>query len=360
MSAQTIPEGIPCPFDLRVGTMAAFLNCELSDDPHYTGLEVQWFDDAQHGRGLLVFLERREDGRVDYYVTPGLTLDRADYGIGAGIGAWIETTFDAGVLDVGPEGVRCHIAFTDRQGRSVEARIDDRRPGERDTGTLLAPVGAGVLDPQAQLLVHLHGFDLVRRGAEPPVTTIDGRRAATGVLPGRRLHGRELIKYAAPVTVITLNRAEQGPLRRVRDGAGARVDADGLAALHATVDGHRVRLELRPSLPDVTTLPDQHTRTGQWRVLSGEHPPLTGGGWRVHRDGGEAAIEMTVTERWRPGPLPALMRLVTTVVPTFRRWPTTYRWDATVGLDPTPTIRSSWQRTATDGEAYRRATGSAG
>ncbi len=350
----------PCPFDLRVGTMAAFLNCELSDDPYYTGLEVQWFDDAQHGRGLLVFLARRDDDRVDYYVTPGLRLDRADYGIGAGIGAWIETTFDAGELDVGPEGVRCHVAFADEAGRQVEVRVDDRRPGERDTGTLLAPVGAGVRDPQALLLVHLHGFDLVRRGAEPPVVTIDGRPAATGVLPGRRLHGRELIKYAAPVIVATLNRAEQGPVRRVRDGAGARVDADGLAALRATVDGHRVRLELRPSFPDVTALPDQHTRTGEWRVLSGEHPPLTGGRWWVHRDGGEATIEMTVTERWRPGPLPALMRLVTTVVPTFRRWPTTYRWEATVDLSPTPTISSRWQRTAMDDGAYRRATSSAG
>lgn len=86
--------------------------------------------------------------------------------------------------------------------------------------------------------MHLHGFDLVRRAATPPVVRIDGRVAATGTLPGQQLHGRELT-------------------------AG---DGD-----------HRARLALRPSFPDVRSLPDQHERTGRWRVYAAEVPALTGG-----------------------------------------------------------------------------------
>ncbi len=361
MPTDTPPTDILCPFDLHADPMAGVLNCELADDPHYTGLEVQWFDDAEHGRGVLVFLARRADRLVDYYVEPGLRVDRANYVLGAGIGEWTELTFRAAELDVDPSGVRCHVAFTDLAGRDIEVEVDDRRPGERATGSLLAPVGSTIEQPESLLLVHLHGFDLVRRGEVEPRVSIDGRPASTGALPGRALHGRELIKYAAPLTVITLNRAHDGPLRRVSAGDGVRMDVHGIAALEEHADGDRVRLELRPSLPDIEALPDQHTRTGDWRVFPGDLPELAGGRWQVHRDGDQVAIDLEVTRGWRPGPLPPLMRTVTTVLPVFRRWPTTYRWRGVVTLGQQPSLRSGWERTAGGGgDAYRRATGSGG
>jgi hypothetical protein len=53
------------------------------------------------------------------------------------------------------------------------------------------------------------------------------------------------------------------------------------------------------------------------------------------------------------------MRVATTVVPTFRRWPTTYRWTARIALGPAPAMTAGWERTSPDrGAAYRRATGS--
>ena len=360
MPTDTPPRGILCPFDLHVDPMARFLNCELADDPHYTGLEVQWFDDPEQGRGMLVFLERRADRLVDYYVAPGLQVDRANYVLGAGTGEWTQASFDVAELEIDPTGVRCHVAFTDLSGRDIEVEIDDRRPGDRATGSLLAPVGSAIDEPGSLLLVHLHGFDLVRSGQEAPRVVIDGRPAATGVLPGRALHGRELIKYAAPLAVITLNRSQDGPLRRVSDGDGVRLDVDGIAALEAHANDDRVRFELRPSFPDVETLPDQHTRTGDWRVFPGDLPELAGGRWRVDRDGDEVAIDLEVTRGWRPGPLPPLMRTVTTVLPVFRRWPTTYRWRGVVTLGEQPSLRSGWERTGGGGAAYRRATGSGG
>ncbi len=360
MPTDTPPRGILCPFDLHVDPMARFLNCELADDPHYTGLEVQWFDDAEHGRGMLVFLERRADRLVDYYVEPGLQVDRDNYVLGAGTGEWTQASFEVAELEIGPTGVRCHVAFTDLAGRDIEVEVDDRRPGDRATGSLLAPVGSAILEPASLLLVHLHGFDLVRQGEDAPRVSIDGRQASTGVLPGRALHGRELIKYAAPLTVITLNRAQDGPLRRVSEGDDVRLDVDGIAALQGHANDDRVRFELRPSFPDVETLPDQHTRTGAWRVFPGDLPELAGGRWRVHRDGDQIAIDLEVTRGWRPGPLPPLMRTVTTVLPVFRRWPTTYRWHGVVTLGEQPRLRSGWERRGDGGAAYRRATGSGG
>lgn len=41
------------------------VNFEIADNPHYQGLEIQAFDDPVHGEGMLVFLSRAGDGRID-------------------------------------------------------------------------------------------------------------------------------------------------------------------------------------------------------------------------------------------------------------------------------------------------------
>jgi hypothetical protein len=345
-----------CPLDLHVDRIDRFCNAELADDPHYDGIEVQGFDDEEHGRGLLVFLQRRDSGLVDYYHTPGLELDRATYVLGAGTGAWTPTTFDPGLLEVTADGIRCQVGFTDVDGRAIEVAIDDRRPGDRATGQLLAPVGSAIEEPASLLLVYLHGFDLVRAGDPAPRIVIDGRRAATGRLPGQALHGRELIKYAAPLEAITVNRAQDAPLATVTEGEGVWLEFGAVSALEVGDPEQPVSLRFRPAFPDPTTLPDHHRRTGRWRVYRGDAPPLCGGTWRLERDGDQVDIALEVVEGWRPGPLPPLLRAVTTVVPVFRRWPTTYRWAATVTLGEEPRIRSHWERVGERDRSYLRAT----
>lgn len=85
---------------LRADTCAAMLNFEIADHPVYEGLELQWFDDAAHGTGMLAFLGRRDSHVFDYYAQRGLRLDAADYQVGAGTGAWVETD----IADVQPPG----------------------------------------------------------------------------------------------------------------------------------------------------------------------------------------------------------------------------------------------------------------
>lgn len=350
-----------CPMSLTVDALAGMLNFELADHPVYDGGELQWFDDDVHGTGMLAFLSRRADRRVDYYPQQGLRLDRAGYQIGGGTGSWSETDFDVARLVVTDDGVDAEVRFTDVDGRPIEIRVDDRDGRRRRRAGLLAPVSAGIDLPGSLLLVWMPGFDLVRRTGTPPVIRIDGRDAAPGRLPGTRLHRRHLIKYAAPLVTVELNRTHDGPVpvtaangKAVRAGDRSRLDA-----LAAECAGHRARIVFDPALPDVAALADGAAEQGRWHVeVDGIR--LTGGRWSASRAGARVDLGLDVDERWRPGHLPWLMRLVTTVMPVFRRWPTTYRWRAEVRLDPAPpAMTSRWERTASDaGRSYRRATGS--
>jgi hypothetical protein len=355
------------PLALDVSPMAAMLNAELADHPVYDGFELQRFDDDVHGRGVLVFLSRREDRTVDYYLDPDLRVDRESYHLGAGTGRWVETEqLRDAVLEVTDLGVHAAVRFTDVDGREVEVRVDDRLAGRRRPGVLLAPVGVGIERPVSLSLVYLHGFDLVRRVTPDPMVRIDGRIASTGRLPGAAVHRRHLIKYAGPLAVADLCRAVDGPLVAVAadDPGDVRLDATGRAVTGVRVRSGPARAELvlDPPLPSLNDLPVGQLRTGLWHV-NVDGVTLTGGTWKALRRSDHVELGLDVTRRWEPPRgLPWLYALVTRVMPDFRRWPTTYRWRAQVTLPDPATgapahLTSRWERTGDDlGGAYRRTT----
>ena len=335
---------------LRADAAAAMLNFEIADHPVYHSLELQWFDDAAHGTGMLALLARRESRVVDYYAQRGLRLDPAGYQIGAGTGAWAETDITDALLEISDDGVRAAALFTDVDGRRIEVRIDDRDGRRRRRGGLLAPVSAAIENPASLFLVWLPAFDLVRTGGRPPVLRIGDADLTVGKLPGERLHRRRLIKYATPVVSIEVLPDPRSD--RSADGQPPGPARDGVA--EAAAGGGTVRLEFRPPLPDLTALPDGARRDGSWSVSAGAGR-LTGGRWFAERDGDQVRAGLDVTEHWRPRRLPLLMRAVTTVAPVFRRWPTTYRWRAVLG--PGGETTGGWTRTGSAGDdGYRRAT----
>lgn len=349
---------IPYPLSISVDVMAAMLNFELADHDVYDGGELQWFDDAMHGTGMLAFLSRRADRRVDYYAQRGLRLDRGGYEIGGGTRSWNEIDFDTARLHVADDGVDAHARFTDVDGRSIEVHIDDRNGRSRRRAALLAPVSAGIERPKGLLLVWMPRFDLVRMTATRPVIRIDGRDVGTGRLPGTTLHRRHLIKYASPLVTAMVNPAYDGPLAATVPNASAGARGERCSVIRAERSGHRAQLVLDRPMPDLAAVEEGQAKYGRWHVeVDGAR--LTGGRWTALRTGGVVDVGMDVDERWAPKRLPWLMRVVTTVLPVFRSWPTTYRWRGSVRLTPAPTMTSRWERTsASAAEGYRRATGS--
>ncbi|MFN3865927.1 MAG: hypothetical protein ACK4MD_04345 [Demequina sp.] len=349
-----------CPMSLRISQMAAMLNAELADHPVYDGLELQRFDDTQHGHGMVAFLSRRDDRTVDYYVERGLRLDPKMYGIGGGTRSWNEVDFPVAILEVSGDGVAAEMTFTDVDGRLIEIAIDDRDGNARSRGALLAPVGAGIDRPGSLMLVWMPQFDLVRDVPDQaPMIKIDGEDVSVGRLPGAAVHRRHLIKYAAPLQVVEFNRDMDAPATSGGPGeADLSESGTEVSALTAKAGAHVARVAFRPHFPDLRRLDAGEERSGEWRIgVDGR--TLTGGTWTAVGAVDRAEVHLRVTRKWRPRSLPLLMRAVTTAMPVFRRWPTSYSWHATLPTLGGP-MRSRWERSGDghNGESYRRATGS--
>lgn len=338
------------PLGIRADAITAMLNFEIVDHPVYDGLEIQYFDDAAPGHGVLVLLGRSTDGKVDVYRQPGLTVDPAVFNIKAGLGEWTQTEIEPAVLVVAPDGVQADVRFRDTAGRLIEVRVDDRdgRDGRvRRPAALLAPFGSAIERPTALLLVWMRRFDLVRATETAPVIRIDGRPVTIGRLPGAWLHRRHLIKYAADLLAVEVN-----PDRRAEPAAAS---SGSLVAMVPGEDRPGARLTFEPPVPGPGAVPTEHPVRGSWTVGIAAEPAVTGGSWTAQRTGDTVELSLEVDRPWRPRGLPPLMRLVTRVAPVFRRWPTTYRWTARCRLTDPATLTAGWDRVGSRGDAsYRR------
>jgi hypothetical protein len=351
-----------CPFDLTVDTIDRMLNFEIADDPTYTGLEIQAFDqDPEYGHGLLAFLTRRDNGRAYIYHQPGLRLDPRQFQVGHGLGGWTETALAPARLDITDRGVVAALGFHDDAGRSIDVRIDDRSHRRRRPGRLLAPFGAAVENPTSLLLAYMGCFDLLRRRGREFHVVLDDHPLRTGSLPGGWLHRRRLVKYAADIVVVRLNQAQDGPIQTLDPAHPGNVELatdSSIAGISAERRGHHVRLTFAPAVPDLSQLQTGTHADGGWNLDIDDMS--IGGRWWARRRDQRVDLVLDVTRGWKPADLPPLMRLMTAMVRMFRTWPTSYRWTAAITLAPDPWITSQWERKRDRRDnTYRRLTRSA-
>jgi hypothetical protein len=338
---------------IRVGLdpMEKLLIATIKDDPEFEGIEPQVFDDAINGKGMRV-LRYRKNGKVDVYWQPGVHVDSSTFTVGAGLGDFAETPIEPARFEITEQGVDLHLAFTDAQGRNNELQIREAA-GERGF-PLLAPVGADVEKPTRLFLVYMPDIKLVRFTGSLFEGHIGDRPLHSASFP-IPLHGHRwrFIRYVAGPVIGTLNPPTHQPLvvevavpgNAEVDGMSAAVDAHGsVARLTTGQEANCVEVEFLPSFPSLVDLPNGGSASGRWSIqITGVH--ITGGTYGLSREGLRAALELDVTEHWRPIGLPLSMELFTRVVGMFRTWPATYRWRGTVKLGAKPAMSGAWERT---------------
>ncbi len=339
------------PFRVGVDPMERLLVATFKGDPEFEGIEPQVFDDAVNGKGMRV-LRYRKDGRVDVYWQPGVRVDRSTFVVGAGIGDFAEAAIEPARFEITERGVDLHVAFTDAQARKVELRIREDAPGKRGF-PLLAPVGADIEKPLQLFLVYMPDIDLVRRAGSLVEGRIGDRALRPTSLP-MLLHGRRVwfIRYVARPIIATLNPPMNRPVifELAAPGSievdGTSIVADGDGCVTRISAGHaprRVDVAFLPGFPNLLDLSDGGSASGRWSIrITGL--PITGGSYRASREGGRVAVELDVTEHWKPSGLPLSMGLFTRVVRKVRTWPSTYRWRGVVELGSAPAMSGVWER----------------
>jgi hypothetical protein len=339
------------PITLELAPIRQLLVIDVADDPTYRTLEPQSLDGPDGGG--LVLLAYRHDGYVEVYAEPHLQVDASGYeGLGKGLAGIHPTAFRPARYEVGDHGLELDLAFHASNGRQVELHLHEHLTGPRDRVPVLAPVGGGFDTPAFLPFVWLPGLSFVPAHGTEVLLRVDGEPRTIRRLPvpidGRR---RLMARYDPDVMVCQLNPDWVTDIPRVpalprgtqrRDGVEV-VDRDGrpaIAGVRVTRGHHTCSVQLDPPLPDLACLPPAAHRSGAVAVRA-DHTTELRARYELRRSGDRIDLVIDELEPWRTRqrrlPLAVLFRL-----PIFRRWPTTYRWQATLDLSDAAGQRSRW------------------
>jgi hypothetical protein len=275
-------EQLYSPFHLRIDPMDRLLLINFTEDPDeiYIGFEPQIFDDAVHGKGMLV-IGWRADGRVDVYHQPSLTLDPNTYDIaGAGLAEMLARPLSDAYFNVTETGVEAHFAFDDALGRPISVTIQENSQRQRRPFGLLAPMGGAATAPSVLPLVILHDFYFVRRADTTVSVNVNGQERRLDNLPmpidGSRMY---FTRYSPDVMIGGFNPAHDGPLTPLERVSATEARAGDLiydladnhgrteiVQMRRAFNGRELTAVFNPPLPNLLNLADGAATSGQFTI----------------------------------------------------------------------------------------------
>jgi hypothetical protein len=343
------------PVTLELSPIRQLLIVDIADDPIYRTLEPQILDGPE-GQGL-VLLAYRHDDHVELYSPTGRHVDPSGYdGLGKGLAGIHHAEFASARFDVADGGLQLDVALAASNGRRFDLRIHEQLAGPRDGFPVLAPVGGSFDAPAFFPFLWLPGMSFVPvRDTEVDVR-VDGHARTVPRLPlpigGRRCL---MARYDPDVLVCQLNPEGVRQPTRVpaHVGAGSSdsgvdvVEVDGsygVAAVRVGRDGHTCAAVLDPPLPDPRSLPVATRRSGAILLQADQITELRGR-YELTRTHDRADLVIEGFGPWKTRLRRPLLALLFRL-PIFRRWPTTYRGQATLELtiDADEPLRTRWTR----------------
>ena len=342
---------IALPIRIGIDSMERLLVASFKGDPEFEMIEPQIFDDPANGKGMRV-LRYRKDQKVDVYWQPGVKTDRSTISIGGGIGDFQEVSIEPARFEITDRGIDLHLVFTDAQKRTVEFKIlentfvNNRFP-------LLAPVGKDINNPLRLFLVYMHEFDFVRKKGTEVLARIGDRELLPASFPILRNYKKVmLMRYSAMLVIGTMNPKADMPVVFEISVPG-NVEIDGMRVfvdeygktnqISAGQELRKVEVDFDPGFPNLLDLSEGTTEEGRWTFRISDIV-ITGGTYNLMRKGDSVAVEIDVTEPWKPSGLPLSFEIFTQLVRSFRNWPTTYKWRGIVRLNDTLTMDGTWIR----------------
>lgn len=351
LSGKTNSNKIVLPIQLAVDPMERLIVVSFKGDSEFEMFEPQMFYDPINGKGLRI-IRYRKDKRVDVYWQPGVFVDRNSFNLGAGLGDFAETEMSPSCFEFTGFGVNVEIAFTDIQGRKVELFIRENS-SNINRSPFLAPVGKDIDDPKQFFLAYMHGFDFVKKTGTFFHAEIGGRLLVPSSFPIIRNFKRVFfIRYSThPVTGI-MNPPMVKPIEFDLDSPGCKstngmnvyVNESNRVEKMCAGDGiERVEMRFSPAFPSLLDLCNDEIVSGHW-TFSISDDSITGGKYCLLRKGEKVKVEFDVTQHWKPSKLPFGFKMLTIIIRSFCKWPSTYTWKGTVMLGDELSLEGEWKR----------------
>lgn len=242
------------------------------------------------------------------------------------------------------------IAFKDYDGRQVELFIKENNTS-RNPFPFLAPVGNDVENPSKLFLVYMQEFDFVKRERTEIRAKIGNRNLTPATFPiSRNGEKTYFARYTSKLVIGEINKQIHTPIiidftkkSTSLENQNFILDSGNrITKYWIDHDSETIELNFSEGFPNLLSLPQQKEIEGHWSY-SVSKTIITGGKYSLKRNGELVNITLDVTSNWIPVNLPFSFKVFTFIMSSFRTWPTTYKWEATIDLS-NMTLRGKWYK----------------
>lgn len=357
-------DGIIFPFSIEIDPMEKLLLVNFESDPDaiYVGFEPQLFDDTINGTGHLV-IGWRTDKKIDVYHQKSLKLDTSKYSIaGAGLNQMTAVDMEKAFYEVNDFGVQAHYKFRDMQGREIEIAIRERNQSKRKPFGLLAPMGDAATNPKSLPMVLLHDFYFVRKNETEMKVSINEKIHQLDNLP-MPIDWQKMTfaRYSPKPLIATLNPEFNGVLGGVNIDIGQENAEKGdhiyevewidkkahIKSMSIRNNIHPITINFKPYFPCLNTIPVNTQLKGRFKISGHKSVGSISGDYAIGSDKEYTNIRIVPTKGWKPKTNKFSTWFLFSVAKVFKKWPTTYQWDAKLqkSAEGLWYMQSKWMRT---------------
>lgn len=357
-------DAILFPFSIEIDPMEKLLlvNFEKDPDSIYVGFEPQVFDDNINGTGHLI-IGWRTDKKIDVYHQKSLKLDTSKYSIvGAGLNKMIPVDMEKAFYEVNDFGVQAEYKFTDIKGRQIEISITEKNQRKRKPFGLLAPMGDAATNPTSLPMVLLHDFYFVRKNETDIKVSINDKSHKLDNLPIRMdWQKMTFARYSSKPLIATLSPEYNGVLDGFKPIVGKEIFQKGdciyeiewsdqtafIKSMSIKNNIHLLTMSFSPSFQCLNMIPANIKYKGKFTISGHESVGSISGEYTIQSGKESMHIRIVPSKGWKPKTTKFSTWFLFTVAKVFKKWPTTYQWDAELEKSPEGLwyMQSKWIRT---------------
>lgn len=330
------------PFVIRCApiTKLALINFEKASDPIYAGLELQYIEGEEHGKGYRV-LAYRKDKYVDVYDEKTIKFisdERFDV-TQKGCRIHVQTEIDNILCNQQAGKVHISFTFVDCDQRKIEVDIKEQTNKKSVPMNLLAPVGIGSEKPSYLPAFFLYDFDFVRKGNTVTKVLIGGKRIKLDPAPFPipiNWQWRYYTRYSMDCQLIEFLSSDITRVREVElnkdlkycEGAAEYQYLEyngcmGVSTICFKNAAHPLQIEFDPPL----TL---ETHKGVFHILPESRMGSIDGSYQVTAEGEQVRIEVVADQGWRPVPNSFITKLIFGRKSLFCNWSKHYLYEQNI------------------------------
>jgi hypothetical protein len=347
--------------NLAFDPMDSLVLMNFEGDPDYEGLELQLFNDKSKGKGAAAIMWRT-DKKGDFYVTPGVILDRDKIKVSGGVGELIVQKFKYR-LDINQYGIDAWVSLTLKDGRPVEFRLNEKRQRPRKPLNILAPVGGVTNKPLCFPMFYLQNIDLVQRADSWFSFQIGENHRVPPKIPIPMPYSGKLVyflRYCPDPIIGLFNMRYEGKLPILEPNENTSllyknmhydlINNGGhyeIQKVSATEGKHKMRVTFNPSLPNIIDLKDGVRVNGRFNIGVDKTDNIVQGVYQIRYEDNRIYMEIYPDKNWKPRGNILTQLTFLFFPPTFRSWVKTYHWYAVIEINREAreiNMQSSWRR----------------